>query len=158
MHCMAITSTVLQKELNVQGHSIWTAPQGKLVQDMSAACPLHAQEIVKLMQYNVPCAISENWMCTGKLMWDFPGSENLSEMRYVYVLYISFTKTAPGNLSFLPVLILVYRVQYIYWPGGTSPSNIPEILLYSMAMYYTFRTAPKWISMYCLVKWIYNDI
>ena len=53
-------------------------------------------------------------------MWDFPGSENLSEMRYVYVLYISYTKTAPGNLSFLPVLILVYRVQSILARGDFS--------------------------------------
>ena len=46
-----------------------------------------------MLYQEVECIIQE--------MWKFPGSENMSEMWYV--LYFSFSKTAPGNLSFLLV-------------------------------------------------------
>ena len=37
---------------------------------------------------------------------EFPGLGNLPEMWHI--LYITFTKTAPENLKFLPVYIAIY--------------------------------------------------
>ena len=85
--------TVLLKEMSRTFHISCTTGN---VQDMPS--------ILYIGNCIVYVALCCSRKCTG--IQEFPGLGNLPEMWHI--LYITFTKTAPENLKFLPVYIAIY--------------------------------------------------